>query len=331
MSAVRTLFGVAEQTRRTQRMTQGLDRAAGEGLWTGGPAPLGYRLAKTPTGHTTLEVEPEGAALIELVVGMVLDEGLSVYEAAKRLNALGYRTRNGRPWEHRNLGHHLRRRHLLGEIPYNSAAGPVLRRFPPLIPEARFTELQAALRQNIRPAPQKRHGYPFSGRVACECGGRLVGTFRRDRGVRYYVCNRSVNSAITGRRCTARPQRHRADRLEALLWEPIRATLADPQRLRAAALAHSQDRGRDMAELRSRIADRRRRLDLIGEERVRTFRDARQLGSHQPRDPPHPHPTRRPAGHPHPGTAHPRTASPTRRGPHRPDHPRLPARPDRRA
>jgi site-specific DNA recombinase len=158
MSAVRTLFGVAEQTRRTQRMTQGLDRAAQEGLWTGGPAPVGYRLVKTPAGHTTLEVDPEGAAFVRMVVGMVVDEGLSVYETAKRINALGYRTRNGRPWEHRNLGHHLRRRHLLGEIPYNSPGGPVFRRFPPLVPEARFADLQAALRRNARPLPVYREG-----------------------------------------------------------------------------------------------------------------------------------------------------------------------------
>ncbi|HUU61087.1 MAG TPA: recombinase family protein [Acidimicrobiia bacterium] len=282
MSAVRTIFGLAEQTRRTQRMTQGWDRAALEGLWTGGPAPLGYRLAKTPTGHTTLEVDPEGAAFVRMVVGMVVDDGLSVYEAAKRLSAPGYRTRNGELWGHRNLGHHLRRRHLLGEIPYNSAGGPVLRQFPPLIPGHRFADLQAVLGGRTRPTPQKRHTYPFSGRVACECGGRLVGTYRNDRAARYYVCNRAANSAVTGRKCPAHPHNHRADRLETLLWGPIRATLADPGRLQAAALAQAEGKGPDPAELRSRTADRRRRLGSIGEERVRTFRDARQLGLTNP-------------------------------------------------
>lgn len=303
MSAVRTIFALAEQTRRTQRMVQGLDRAAVEGLWTGGPAPLGWRLAKTPSGHTTLEVDPEGAAFVRMVVGMVVDEGLSVYEAAKRLNALGYRTRNGRPWEHRNLAHHLQRRHLIGEIPYNSGGGPVLRRFPPIIPEGRFAELQEALRRRADTAGgkadpaggvadtgrgmadtgrRKAHTYPFSGRVACECGGRLVGAYRNDRHTRQYVCNRSINSAITGRRCPARPHNFRADRLETLLWEPIRATLADPERLQAATLAHTADTGPDPGELRSRIADRTRRLASIADERVRTFRDARQAGLTNP-------------------------------------------------
>ncbi len=283
MSAVRTLFGVAEQTRRTQRMMEGIGRAAGEGLWTGGPAPLGYRLVKTPAGHTTLEVDPEGAEFVRMVVGMVVDEGLTVYEAAKRLNALGYRTRNGAPWQHRNLRHHLGRRHLIGEIPYNSAGGPVLRRFPPLIPDARFVELQEAIRGKARPGPRKAHTYPFSGRVACQCGGWLVGSYRNDRDTRQYVCNRSINSAITGRNCPARPHYFRADRLEALLWEPIRATLADPERLQAAALAHADRRqGPDPAQLRTRIADRTRRLDEISEDRTRTFLDARQLGLTKP-------------------------------------------------
>jgi DNA invertase Pin-like site-specific DNA recombinase len=289
MSAVRTIFGLAEQTRRTQRMTQGLDRAAVEGLWTGGPAPLGYRLAKTPGGHTTLEVDPEAAGFLRMVVGMVVDEGLSTYEAAKRLSALGYRTRNGEPWGHRNLAHHLRRRHLLGEIPYNSAGGPVFRRFPPIIPEGRFADLQEALRRKADTAGgkadtgrRKAHTYPFSGRVACECGGRLVGTYRNDRHTRHYVCNRSINSAITGRRCPARPHNFRADRLETLLWEPIRATLADPERLQAAALAGTAGPGPNPTELRSRIAERHRRLTEIAEDRIRTFRDARQLGLTNP-------------------------------------------------
>ncbi|HUU61699.1 MAG TPA: hypothetical protein VMX37_04885, partial [Acidimicrobiia bacterium] len=70
---------------------------------------------------------------------------------------------------------------------------------------------------------------------------------------------------------------------EALLWEPIRATLADPERLQAAALAHAERRqGPDPAQLRARITDRTHRLNEIGEERIRTFRDARQLGLTKP-------------------------------------------------
>jgi len=278
MSAVRTLFGVAEQYRRTQRMTQALDRTAAEGLWTGGPAPLGYRLVKTERGHTTLEVDPERAEFLRVVIGMVVDEGLSVYQAAKRLNAQGHRTRTGQPWSHRNLAKHLKRRHLVGEIPYQSPNGPVARRFPALISEERFADLQATLGRNSRPAPRKAHLYPLSGRVSCQCGGHLVGTYRKDRAARYYVCSRSTNSALTGQRCPHPPRARRADPLEVLLWEPIRDLLSDPSRLQAAALAHADQPRPDPEELQAQVSDCQRRLKQIDAERLRTFRDAPQAG-----------------------------------------------------
>ena len=278
MSAVKTLFGVAEQYRRTQRMRDGLERAAAEGLWTGGPAPLGYRLASTSSGHTTLEIDEEGADFLRLAIGLVVDDGLSVYQTAKRLNALGYRTRNERPWSHRNLAKHLTRRHLVGEIPYQSTNGPVTRRFPPLISEERLAELQGALRQKARPAPQKAHTYPFSGRIVCECGGHLVGSYRKDRDARYYVCSRNTNSALTGERCPHKPRARRADPLEALLWEPIRATLADPKRLEAAAAGLLAEQAPDPVDLAARIKDLERRLETITNDRMRTFRQAPELG-----------------------------------------------------
>ncbi len=282
MSAVKTLFAVAEQYRRTQRMTEGLERTAGRGLWTGGPAPLGYRLVKTSTGHTTLELDPDGVEFLELVIGLVVDEGMTVYQAAKRINALEYRTRNGRPWSHRNLRTHLERRHLVGEIPYESADGPIMRRFPPIISEERFTELQAALGINARAAPRKAHIYPFSGRIVCECGGHLVGTYRNDRDARYYVCSSNTNSALTGERCPIPPRQLAAKTLEGLLWGPIRAALADPQRLLEAATLNAHQPGPDPDQLTDTIADRKDKLAGVEAERLRIFRDAKTLGLTNP-------------------------------------------------
>ncbi len=282
MSAMRAVFGFMEQHTRTKRMTEGLERTAQRGLWTGGPAPLGYRLVKTPTGHTTLELDSNGVEFLELVIGLVVDEGMTVYQAAKRINALGYRTRNGRPWSHRNLRTHLERRHLVGEIPYESTDGPIMRRFPPIISEERFTELQAALARTARAAPRKTHLYPFSGRIVCECGGHLVGTYRNDRDARYYVCSSNTNSALTGERCPLRPRQLAAETLEARLWEPIRAALADPQRLLEAATLNAHQPGPDPDQLVDTIADRKRKLAGIEAERLRTFRDAKTLGLTNP-------------------------------------------------
>ncbi len=282
MSAMRTLFAVMEQHTRTDRMSKGLKRTAERGLWTGGPSPLGYRLAKTPTGHTTLELDPDGVVFLELVIGLVVDEVMTAYQAAKRINALGYRTRNGRPWSHRSLRAHLERRHLVGEIPYQSTNGLIMRRFPPIISEERFTELQAALARNTRRAPRKARTYPFSGRIVCECGGHLVGTYRNDRDARYYMCSSNTNSALTGERCPIRPRQLAAETLEALLWEPIRAALTDPQQLLEAATLHAHHPGHDPDQLGDTITDRRTKLAGVEAERLRTFRDAKALGLTNP-------------------------------------------------
>ena len=282
MSAMRALFPIMEQHTRTKRMTEGLERTAQRGLWTGGPAPLGYRLVKTPTGHTTLELDSNGVEFLELVIGLVVDEGMTVYQAAKRINALGYRTRNDRPWSHRSLAYQLKRRHLVGEIPYESTDGPIMRRYPPIISEERFTELQAALERNTRATPRKAHLYPFSGRIVCECGGHLVGTYRNDRDARYYVCSSNTNSALTGERCPLRPRELKAEPLETLLWEPIRTALANPQRLQEAATLNAHHPGPDPDQLTDTIADRKDKLAGIEAERLRTFQDAKTLGLTNP-------------------------------------------------
>ncbi|MFH1104030.1 MAG: recombinase zinc beta ribbon domain-containing protein, partial [Actinomycetota bacterium] len=131
-------------------------------------------------------------------------------------------------------------------------------------------------------APQRSRVYPFSGRIVCQCGGHLVGTYRNDRDARYYLCSANTNSALTGERCPIPPRTLRADTLEALLWEPIRATLADPGRLLEAAMLHAEHPGPNADQLADNATGLGRRLAEIEAERLRTFRDAKQLGLTNP-------------------------------------------------
>ena len=105
----------------------------------------------------------------------------------------------------------------------------------------------------------------------------VVSPYRNDRRTRYYVCNRTTNGA-TGQRCTAKRRSRQADPFEELLWEPIRATLSDPERLTAAALGHITAPQHDSATLEKEIRGHRRRLNAIRADRIRTFRDARTAG-----------------------------------------------------
>ena len=278
-SGVLALTAQLEQDIRREKMMAGLQAAARRGYWTGGPASYGYKCVPTPDGHTTLEVDEAEAEQLHTAISLIVDEGLTPYQACKRLKALGYRTRSGIFWSYSNLREKLERRHLLGEMPYNSAAEKIPRQYPPLITEARWEQLQAALRLRHRGPQPKRRPYPLSGRLLCRCGQKhLVGVYRRDRNARYYVCPRNVSSAITDDKCPVHPRLQRAQPVEDLIWQATVDNLGEPDQLRAAAQQWLEREASQAPHLAKERAQTESRLNQIEGERIRTFRDAKRLG-----------------------------------------------------
>lgn len=278
-SGLLALVNQYEQQLRRAKMITGLEATARAGYWTGGPAPHGYRPASTDDGHTTLAVYEPEAEFLRTAVSLIVDEGLSPYEACKKLKALGYRSRSGKPWGHRNLRGQLIRRHLVGEIPYTTGDKKIVRRFPPIISEERFDQLQTALARRYRGPKSKHRTYPLSGRLQCRCGqANLVGVYRNDRDARYYMCPRNASSAVTGDKCPIHPRQQRAEPIEDTIWAAIAQTLSDPTRLRKAASDWFAQQAQAIPDRARQSEALQARLEAIEAERVRTFRDGGRLG-----------------------------------------------------
>ncbi|MEU1733345.1 recombinase family protein [Streptosporangium sp. NPDC020145] len=184
--------------------------------------------------HKTAEVE-----MLRVVVGWIVDEGLTRGQAAVRMNEQGYRQRNGKPWHQENLRDVLRNPGLKGELSWGGrrASGRygelVIIRVEPVITPERWDALQAALGRNKRVAGQKRDYSLNRGRMAAPCGETYGCTARSSQSSRLYMCR--------GRRWTAMPSTKcscpnlRADDMEARVWAEVVALLGDPDRLGAMA------------------------------------------------------------------------------------------------
>ena len=278
-SGLLALVNQYEQQLRRAKMITGLQATARAGYWTGGPAPHGYRPAPTDDSHTTLAVYEPEAEFLRNAVSLIVDQGLSPYEACKQLKALGYRSRSGNPWGHRNLRNQLVRRHLVGEIPYQTGDEKIPRHFPPIISEERFDHLQTALARRYRGPKPKHRIYPLSGRLECCCGqANLVGVYRNDRDARYYMCPRNASSAVTGDKCPIHPRQQRAQPIEDIIWAAIAQTLSDPKRLHKSASDWFAQQAQTIPHRAGQSEALKARLEEIEAERIRTFRDGSRLG-----------------------------------------------------
>lgn len=258
-------FAEFERSRITERMLAGHLGAARLGKWPGGPAPWGYRLVQHPDGYgKTLEPDPEEAKIIRTAVSLVLDDGLSPYGAAKRLNALGYRTRTGSPWRHPNLRRRLRDPSLIGRMSYGQRSDTIETiemRFPPLIDEERWEALQRRLDATARGPKQAKRQYPLTGRLLNVCGEAMTGVWREDRKTRYYRCKTRIDErGWRGDPCGCRSLR--ADDVEYVVWEQVTRLLAQPDLLMKVAAEwfearseSAQSEAEQIASIEQRISD----------------------------------------------------------------------------
>ncbi len=227
------LSGVAElesENIREQSMLGKLASAA-KGKWQGGEPPFGTRAVDAPDGRgKVLAKDPHETKALRDVWRWLVEEGVSVRETAKRLNAMGVRTRRGLHWSGGNLRLILRNPRLAGNSTY--AGIPV--NTPEIFTEEEFIALTRVLEQaSKRYGPKSnRQTYPLSGRIVCGCGGRWIGSSRQRR--RYYRCQRNETDAP--QRCDWTTARWiRADQIEDTVWAELAGVLSKPARLLAAA------------------------------------------------------------------------------------------------
>ena len=209
-------------------LTQGRDRVAREGRWTGGPLPYAYDvppLAPTPAEGeegtsgkrrrkntsrplvlSTVVVPQAGAGWTEVQVmydvHLRLAAGSSLVAECARLNALGvpagrkYADRPRRPgrWTPTALGRQIKSEIYMGRRVLKSKRGVIVHAVPPIVtPESRAAALARIASNKALPKGAGDRRYLLRGLVVCAgCGGAYVGgTGGHSKGappVHYYRC-----------------------------------------------------------------------------------------------------------------------------------------------
>lgn len=259
---------VAEEDKRRflARTAAGSRHKARRGEWPGGPPPFGLALvpeSDAPRAKNVLAVHEGEAATVHEAARLIVDEGLSTWEAARALNASGHRPRSGVRWTHNRLRAVLLSPALHGEWAYKPKGGePIPMSIPAVLEPERHAALCAQLdRTSIKVAPREdRRLYPLSGRLLAPCGAPMHGVDRAQHSAAYRCRRRTPEAIRDGTGCDDHPLL--AEPTERRVWTELCDYLTDPKRVAADIRAErehaaSDDATREIARL-AREADRLR-------------------------------------------------------------------------
>lgn len=201
------------------------------GGWPHGGIPYGYMI-DPETGD--IAVNPLEAVVIEKAVEFLVDspEYLTRGEVAKRLNALGYRTRKGHLWDGSNLAQRVKKA-LTGFVEFTFAAGTEdeqvhVLTLPAIIPGERALATLAAFERTAK-IKSASHDYPLSTRLISLCGAGMVGGIDNRTGTRKYRCQKVRDGKQYEHDC----QSLYADDVEAAVMAEVTDLVADRDRLHA--------------------------------------------------------------------------------------------------
>jgi DNA invertase Pin-like site-specific DNA recombinase len=246
--------------KNTQR---GILAVAEAGYWPVGTAPFAWQIVPAldnPKRKIVVLNEAE-AATIRKAIELVVDEGLSCWKAAARLNALGYLPRHSDRWNNVSLRWILKSTHLAGEWVLRTAGREIPIRGPEIITPARMAQLRKALVASAKVRGGNRV-YPLSGRIFAACRVPFNGVYRNDFGhwnQRQYECRyNDTKFNGTGKRCYC--QRIDADWLEETVWSEVSKVLSDPDRLLKLAREYLDMRGGELRAEATQIGNLDRRL-----------------------------------------------------------------------
>ena len=102
-----------------RRMDRGREQAVVEGNYMGSHRPYGYDIVKTPTART-LVPNPQEAPIVKLIYKWTVEENVSGYEVANRLDAMGVPTYSGTPeWSRDTIKQILTNPIYIGKVRWN--------------------------------------------------------------------------------------------------------------------------------------------------------------------------------------------------------------------
>ena len=189
--------------RLSGEVTRGMTENAMRGNFQASP-PLGYSI----TAHkaTPVIVESE-AEIVRMIFNLYTEQGYSIIEITRQLNALGYKTRAGKSFENRGIKYILTNEVYTGKSVWNkrdSASRPKDKTewiiadgaHEPIISPEQFQRAKVRLESNYRPRYAKPSGvcsHWLSGIVKCSACGRslsisLAGANKQGKRYIYLQC-----------------------------------------------------------------------------------------------------------------------------------------------
>jgi site-specific DNA recombinase len=276
---------IAERSRRGKRHRA---RAGCVNVLSG--APYGYRYIKrTDTSDSCYVVNEDEAAVVRQVYGWYAQDGLSIGEIARRLNAQGVPTRKAKPrWERSVVWAMLRNPAYAGRAAFGKTERAERKRIsrplrqrggfsrrcsanrerpreqwieiavPALVPEAVFARAQERLAENQRLSRKNTKELTLlQGLLVCgRCGYSLYRTSTRTtkRQAKYYRCLGADGwRRMLPTPCLCRPIR--VEDLDEAVWSQVERLLEEPVLIRA-----ELERRRDESLRRDPQQQRRQRL-----------------------------------------------------------------------
>jgi site-specific DNA recombinase len=246
-----------EKHKMLERTKRGRLEAKKQGKYLNEMLPYGW----TAEGGKVV-LDPYESEVVKLVCQMAM--GHSCMAIARELERLGHKTKRGGRWESSTVHRILINPALYGVGKY----GEVETTFPPLISREEWDAIQGRLKTRFRTRVHPSPIFTLQGLLDCALCGRGLTVrhegHRHNRKYRYYHCQGLVRRIGN---CTLRALR--ADILEPLVWDAIKAYLKTPkliydalslmyQEKDASASGKAQEEGKYLKRIESLIAEENR-------------------------------------------------------------------------
>lgn len=265
---IRATLAELERAKTRERTVRGRRRTVKDGsvMLHGAGAPYGYRKGKD--GRRVILIIDEGEArIVTLIFDWYTIDGLTIREIARRLTEMGIPTpadkdgknmpkkRSAGGWGPSGVANIINREAYAGTWLYGkynnftNTTNPPEHLIPVTVPAIISRETweiaQARKEQNkALSAGNTRHNYLMRALVRCGRCGASVGTqatpHRNGSHYLYYRCNAAKKSGSYVHTCDM--VQFRADKVDGVVWEWVRAFISNPQEIREGAELYRQNR-----------------------------------------------------------------------------------------
>jgi site-specific DNA recombinase len=248
---------------------RGMNENASRGFLNGGRAPYGYRRVKVKIGEAEkakLEADPAHAPIVKRVFQMCLD-GMGVKEIAKKLNAQGYKTRDGKQWTNTVLYYMLTNETYTGVTIFNGyrywdTKGDKTQKtirvegtHPALATKEQFERVRQMLKARSPLITHPRavsSEYLLSGLAYCgSCGAKMIGTTAKGGKFFYYGCQSYLKK---GREACKTGLISRM-RLEDAVMEQLKGSVITDDNLSALVNLVNEEVNRERRSVKERVGE----------------------------------------------------------------------------